>query len=309
MRGDRAFIIGSIGVAAVAIIAACVGDDPTSAPGTTGTPEGGPDTGLAQDSGGSGNDGGGADDTGTDSGADAAKRYCETVAKPVAPTEFFCADFDGTDVAEGWTKAVTIDGGAADGGVFTLTNTVAVSLPQSFAAKPPNGTGNGTAPLLSWTSVGAKNFAQAELRVRMNPSNTGIVPTYTGTIKLLEIRTSNGAAALWYTNGANLTSNPASNGYVGYFIKVSTFGGAAQLSDHPLTTPLANTTWTDAKLTFFKNGRVTLTYNGISIFDQTKYASTDTSVTFSVGAALSGAVTEQKVMRYDNVEVTLTRDP
>jgi hypothetical protein len=296
MRKHRAFIFATSGVAAAAIAAACVGDDPTSS-GTT-TPEGGsspdaasPDTALPL------GDGGGTADT----GVDATKRHCETLVKPAAPTEFFCADFDGPDASEGWTNTFRVDGG-----IFGLTTAAAVSLPQALEVKPPPGViGNGTGPALQWASVGGKNFVQAELRARMNPANSGGLASYTGEIKLLEITTTNALAAFYYTQGANLT---AESNYVGYYIKLAGFGGAAEQTDFPVTTPLSTAVWTDVKLTFFASGRVTLTYNGISILDQTKYPSMDTSVTYSVGAAASGDVNEPKAMRYDNVELTLVRE-
>jgi hypothetical protein len=304
----RGFVLAGIGGATVAIVAACVGDDPAAnAPSPDGGGASDGTTSTTPDTGGPTFDGSGGEDTGTleDAGADAAKRHCETVTKPAAPTEFFCADFDGPDASEGWSTTLR-----ADGGTFDLTNTVAVSLPQSLAVRPPVvASGNPGAPALQWMSAGAKNFLRGELRVRMNRTNAGGIATYTGFIKLLEIKTSNGLAGFYYMKGGTLQTSPNTPNYTGYLIRTQTTAGGAQLLDYPIATSPIDATWTDVKLTFSKVGRVTLTYNDDPIFDQTKYATTDTTVTFAVGAATSGAVNEQRTMRYDNVELTLERDP
>src|SRR4051812_15802568 len=91
----------------VMAVAACVGDDPMpSGTGTDGADSGG---GGATDSDSSSTDSGSDSGTLEDAGTDAAKRYCDTVSTPIAPTEFFCADFDGVDPVEGWTKSMNPD--------------------------------------------------------------------------------------------------------------------------------------------------------------------------------------------------------
>lgn len=300
MRMRRALFVSAIGLSCTAaIVAACVGDDPappaanTNDSGTVQETGTSPDTGSSSDA--------GTDVDATDAADDVAKRHCELVTKPLAPTEFFCADFDGPDASEGWTTTLR-----ADGGAFGLTTSAAVSLPQALVVQPPNGIGNGSGPALQWTSVGAKNFARAELRAQMNPSNSGGVTSYTGDILLLEVRTSNALASLGYTQGGTVG---ATSNYTGYFIRVAAFGGAAIQNMFPIATPLTQATWTDVKLTYESGGRVVLTYNNVSVFDQTNYGSTDTKVTFTVGAAASGNVAEPKQMRYDDVELTLFRQP
>lgn len=285
----------------MAAVAACVGDDP----GTTAGPQdggNGGDSGNGTDSGNGGNDAGNDSGGDHDSGADAALRHCQTVAKPVAPAEFFCADFDGPDASEGWTSTVRPDGGTLD-----FTTAAFTSPPQGIVVHPPMGIGNGSGPELTWQSVGAKNFVKAELRAQMNPTNPGGVTSYTGIIKLLEIRTTNALVAFYYSNGSDLVSNPAANNYVGYFVKAAAFGGAAVQSDYPVTTPLGLTTWTSVKLTWQSTGQADVSYNDVSVFNKTLYGSTDTSVTFAVGAASSGDVNEPKQMRYDDVEITVNR--
>jgi len=305
MRSFRWFFLTAGVLASVAIAAACVGDDPGSGdtiapPGEDSGGGGTPDTGSSGniDSGNVGNDSGNVQD----SGADVVLRHCQTVSKPVAPTEFFCADFDGPDASEGWTTTVRTDGGTLD-----LTTSAFTSPPQGLVVHPAIATGTGSGPELNWKSVGAMNFQKAVLRAHMNPTNPGGVTSYTGIIKLLEITTTNALVAFYYTEGANLVSNPASNNYVGYFIKAAAFGGAAVQSDYPVTTPLSPTTWTDVKLTWQSTNQVDLSYNNVSVFNKAIYGSVDTSVTFTIGAASSGQVSEPKQMRYDDVEITLDR--
>lgn len=300
MRRRRALFLSAVGLSFIAaIVAACVGDDPAPSASSTNDAATVPETGTTPDTGSSSD--AGTDTNTTDAADDVAKRHCELVTKPQAPTEFFCADFDGTDPSEGWTTTIR-----PDGGTFALTKEAAVSLPQALVVQPANGVGNGSGPALKWTSVGPKNFARAELRAKMNPSNAGGVTSYDGDILLLEVRTSNALAAFGYTQGGTVGAN---TNYSGYFIRVAAFGGAAIQNVLPVTTPLTQATWTDVKLTYDSAGRVVLTYNNVSVFDQTNYGSTDTKVTFTVGAASSGNVVEPKQMRYDDVEVTLFRQP
>ena len=125
-----------------AIVAACVGDDasPPSA-GNTNDAATVPETGTTPDTGSSSD--AGTDTNTTDASDDVAKRHCELVTKPQAPTEFFCADFDGADASEGWTTMLCFDGGT-----FALTKEAAVSLPQALDVQLANGIGNGSGPVL-----------------------------------------------------------------------------------------------------------------------------------------------------------------
>ncbi len=230
------------------------------------------------------------------------KRHCETVTKPLAPTEFFCADFDGPDASEGWTNTFRTDGGTLD-----LTTSAFVSAPQGLVAHPANGIGNGSGPQLQWSAAGAENFVKAELRAHMNPTAPGGLTSYTGIIKLLEVTTTNALVGFYFSNGSDLASTPAQNNYVGYFIKAAAFGGAAVQADYPVTTALATTTWTDVKLTWQASGQTDLSYNAVSVFNKALFGSTDTSLTFSVGAASSGNVIEPTQMRFDDIEITLDR--
>jgi hypothetical protein len=155
---------------------------------------------------------------------------------------------------------------------------------------------------------GAQNFTEAALRTQMNPTQLGGVVSYTGSVKLLEITTSNALVSFNFTRGANLSPPANMMGYSGYYLTASAFGGAAIKSDYVVGTALQPNTWTDVKLDWLAStGNMKLTYNGITIVNQTGYGSTDTQVKFTVGSLASGQVSVSESMRFDDVECTVSR--
>ena len=116
MSTPRLLITGAVGIVAlvVSVLAACVGEDPTFvSPTTSGdaAPAPSPVDGDVDDSGSTlpVDAGAGAD---AQDVADGSTRFCASQAAGPGVKDFFCADFDGTDPAEGFTSVNVPDGGA-----------------------------------------------------------------------------------------------------------------------------------------------------------------------------------------------------
>lgn len=301
-RGTRAFLfLALVGTCGASLVVACVGDDPVGTGSDSGTPivasdasvdtavtpTPGPDTSTPVDA--------NVADTNV---ADAAKTFCSTQIAPVGFTDFFCADFDGTGpVEEGFTNKTL-----SDGGVLSRTTAVAYSAPNALFT---SALGTNRVGTLSWRKTGGATFTQAVLTARVNPDILGgVVPPGTGDVKLLEITSSNALAAVYYTAGGSVggTAN-----YTGYYYEGRAFGGGVALKQFPITTRLTSSTWTEVKLTWASTGAVTVAYNGVTVFTDSGFSSTDTALTFTVGSAGSGTTGAVPPHRFDDVMFAIRR--
>jgi len=306
MRIRPLFFAAACGLSAIGIFVACTGDDPatTTTPIDSGTqgdsnapPPPPPPPGPPP-----------APPPG-DGGADADARYCNTRVAPPGSDHFFCADFDGTDAGEGWT-ATERD----DGGTLATTTAVATSPPNGLVAHAQQGNlvfGGGA---FTWTTPpGAKNVAQIVLHADVNPAALGgVVPNYSGHVKLLEVSTPDAAVRLVYTRGGNLGLPASMTNYTGYYVQASTSGGAAALSEYAAPTILSQlpvNTWRTITLTYLTSGTAKIDINGVTVFTQAVYGTTQTTASAIIGEVAAGQVTMPQPMRYDNVDVVVTRDP
>lgn len=311
MSKHRLFVGMSAAAVALAAVAACVGDEPAV---TGADNDAGPgDTPPAGD-GGPGNTGGPADagpgDTGAPADADAGSRYCDTRVAAPGVTDFFCADFDEADPFAGWT-GVEHD----DGGTLETTTVVLTSPPSSLVANSLSSPNNST-PIfgggaLTWSKAGAKTVAQIALQAKMNPTVPGgVVAPTTGSTTLLKVATSDFFASLNWTRGGFVGGT---SGYIGYFLEVETSGGAAALVQYALTDTgqqLQPGVWTNVQLVYITSGTLKLIYDGITVFSKTgTFTTTQTSASGTVGQVGSGVVSFPTPMRYDDVEVSITRAP
>ncbi len=284
-----------------ALVAACVGDDPILAGGEdASTPA--PDSATPVDSSVTP-----ATDAGVDSAvldanvpdtADAAKTFCSSQIAPVGFTDFFCADFDGPGpVEQGFTTK-----NLSDGGTLSKTTEVAFSDPASLLTSAFGANRVGS---LTWRKTGGANFTQATATARINPGVLGgVAPPNTGTVKLLEIKTSNALVALRYTAGDTIDGRA---NYTGYYFEALAFGGAAARTEKVISTGLATSTWTNVKLDWASTGTVSISYNDVAIFTQTTFGSTDSALSFTVGAEGSGTTGPVGPYRFDNVMFAVRR--
>lgn len=282
-------------------VAACVGDDPILAGGEDASSPA-TDAATAADSSVSPGTDAGLDsatvDVNVPDTADASKTFCDTQVAPVGFTDFFCADFDGPGpVEQGFTTK-----NLSDGGAVTKTTAVAFSDPASMVTSALGANRIGS---LTWRKTGAANFTQATATARINPDLLGgVVPPNTGTVKLLEIKTSNALVALRYTAGATIDGRAS---YTGYYFEAAAFGGAAARTEKVITTGLAASTWTNVKLTWASTGAVSVSYNDVAIFTDTTYGSTDSALVFTVGAEGSGTTGPVGAYRFDNIAFAVRR--
>lgn len=283
------------------LVAACVGDDPILAGGEDASSPA-TDSATAVDSSVSPGTDAGLDsatlDVNVPDTADAAKTFCDSQVAPVGFTDFFCADFDGPGpVEQGFTTK-----NLSNGGTITKTTAVAFSDPASMvtSAFGPNRVGS-----LTWRKTGAANFTQATATARINPDLLGgVAPSNTGTVKLLEIKTSNALVALRYTAGATIDGRAS---YTGYFFEAAAFGTAAARTEKIIPTGLATSTWTNVKLTWASTGAVSVSYNDVAIFTDNTFGSTDSALAFMVGAEGTGTTGPVGPYRFDNVAFAVRR--
>ena len=280
------------------LVAACVGDEPVpTTDASTSTPV---DATTPVDS--STPPADSSTDTSkpvVDSGADATgKTFCDGQIAPVGFADFFCADFDGPGpFDQGFTSK-----NQSDGGILARTTAVVFSDPASLLT---SGGGVNRVGSLSWRKTGPAAFTQAVLTVRVNPDILGgVVAPNTGSVKLLEITTSNALVSLRYTAGGTVDGQA---NYTGYFFRASAFGGAAALTEMRIATNLAANSWTNVKLSWAADGAASVSYNEVAVFNTSTYGSTDTALTFTVGSEGSGTTGGVPPYRYDNAMFAIRR--
>jgi hypothetical protein len=110
--------------------------------------------------------------------------------------------------------------------------------------------------------------------------------------------------ALRYTAGNTIDGRA---NYTGYYFEAAAFGGAAARTEKVIATGLATSTWTNVKLDWASTGAVTISYNDVAIFTQTTFGSTDSALSFTVGAEGSGTTGPMGPYRFDNVMFAVRR--
>jgi hypothetical protein len=303
IRFGRTSLVVVIAAAACAssVVAACVGDEPvpttdaSTPPADAATPVVDSATGPGDSS---------ADtstpvvDSSTTDATDAAKTFCDGQIAPVGFADFFCADFDGAGpFDQGFTSK-----NQSDGGILARTTAVAFSDPASLLT---SGGGVNRIGSLSWKKTGPTAFTQAVLTVRVNPDILGgVIAPNTGSVKLLEIITSNALVSLRYTAGGTVDGQA---NYTGYYFRAAAFGGAAALNEMRITTNLAANSWTNVKLSWAANGTASISYNEVAVFNTSAFGSVDTAITFTVGSEGSGTTGGVPPYRYDNAMFAIRR--
>jgi len=302
IRFGRTSLVVVIAAAACAssVVAACVGDEPVPTADAS-TPPADAATPVVDSSTGPGDSSADTSTPVVDSSADAtdaAKTFCDGQIAPVGFTDFFCADFDGAGpFDQGFTSK-----NQSDGGILARTTTVAFSDPASLLT---SGGGVNRIGSLSWKKTGPTAFTQAVLTVRVNPDILGgVVAPNTGSVKLLEIITSNALVSLRYTAGGTVDGQA---NYTGYYFRAAAFGGAAALTEMRIATGLAANSWTNVKLSWAANGTASVSYNEVAVFNTSTFGSVDTAITFTVGSEGSGTTGGVPPYRYDNAMFAIRR--
>ncbi len=253
--------------AATLFLGACVGDDPV-APVSPGAPD---DAAAKADSSPPSADTG-APDAGKEAGE---KRFCETQAPVTGVADFFCADFDGPKLDEGFTNAIIPDGGA-----LIRTTDIFFSPPASLAT-------SGGARLL-WAKSGAMAFAELAVQVRVNAGTLGgVVPPSAASATLVELSSIDTTVSIRYTRGGTVegTSN-----YTGYYMETSYCPAACALAQKKIATPLPLDVWTNVEVVWTSSGLVKVSFNGVSVLATMGFASTSTKVSATLGIVSFGSV-------------------
>ncbi len=288
------FAIASIGGA---FTAACVGSDAGPQPSqsvTDGGPLSNPDTGRPDTP-----DGGGGGD------ADAGpKGFCASKTTPVGATDFFCADFDGPKIEDGWTSVVNP---APDAGPVPLTPVTNVFLSPPRALNGAAAPGAGFGPrggYLEWKKAGASAVKSIEVSFGINPTTPGgVVLTSTGSLTFAEMGVPTANAAFMYTNGGTV----GAGAYTGYYLQFIVSNGAAALTTVRVPTSPKADEWTVVRLRYAQGGNFELLYNDVSILTPSAFPMTGTEAYVQLGSATSGQTTSVQGYRFDNFTVAVTR--
>ena len=281
---------------------ACVSDAPSSDASSDGGAGG-------NDAGGGGDATNGGDGSITDGGAgdSGSKRYCETAAVPDGAADFFCADFDGVDVREGFG-----DGGESnDGSTFTASPAVAASLPYSLLAHIPGNGSSAQDETLDWHVAGAKQIRTATVTAMFNPPTRGGAIHGQGATFLLGLEEESSNEDVYFAsvdNDSLSTTGADAATYQGYAVFVRYFSGVGITFFVPAP-DLPTETWTEVSLTLdLTTGSVTLSYDGVTKVTTTGKAVTDTSIDAFVGGKLWDTTVDED-WRFDNYRVITTRAP
>ena len=286
-----------MGIVALAALAACVGEDPPFVSPTTpagdAAPAPGPvDSEVDDDAGSTLPVDSGADADAQDQDAsDGPTRFCGTQTAGAGVKDFFCADFDGTDPAEGFTSANVPDGGA----LVRFTD-VAYSAPASLVTQ-----GNAT---VLWEKVDAANFSELDVAVRLNVATLGAVPPpRDGSMTIIELSAALTNIGLAYSRGATVDGQ---TNYTGYFL----FGRACPsscVSSMKRVSGVPVNTWTSIRLRWTSAGTVGLSIDGTSAFDGTLYGATASKVTVRTGHRAVGNAPVTARHAFDNLMISVKR--
>jgi hypothetical protein len=298
----------SVAIFAWAIVA-CVGDDPGTGAGSSGADAA---TSLEDRTAVTTTDAA-PSDTLTDGGdaaldaSDAALRKCATIVAPPAPNDFFCADFDGVGLEEGWTKQ-----NQPEAGTLTLTQAAYSSAPNALNAVGV--TTDAAAPrgsTLEWEKLGATTIREIDVKFDFNRvAPGGIIAPTTGDIELVTLvagGTGNATIthSLRHTRGKNVTGSGA---HTGLYLQSSNIGGAAVSTSDLITTQPTAGSFTTVRILASSNGIVTITFNGVQVFSKTLYSFTESRARVTVGAATRGSTAIAETFRFDNVIAQVNRN-
>jgi hypothetical protein len=281
MRVRRYLLFAGLACAAFAAIGACVGDDP--APGGESTP----DANNSAD-GNNGSDGSTADggsDSGTDSGP---QRFCDKQTSPPDASDFFCADFDGTNFEQGF-----LDASVTDGGTLTKDTTLFFSSPNSahsaIASIAP------ASAYLSWQRGGPNVVNRITLSAAIKEDFVVTLGAKNGVIGLLQF---NIGPAVTQSNVSFVYAFNQTNASGG-----GTFSGYALMVILPALSPSFYPTGVLAQTGAFTT--VTLSYDGTLHHAEVLY--NGSSVTLQPYASFSGNLAVQALVGGKSVNIGTTQ--
>jgi hypothetical protein len=278
----------------LALLAACVGDDPAPTADTadaakaptqdsSAVPTGPAETGAP------------IPDAGEDAADSAPKRFCQTQSPLTGVADFFCADFDGTTMSEGFTTASVPDAG----GALTRTTDIFSSAPASVVFA-----GGAT---LQWSKTAGTAFAEVDVEFALNVGTLGgVVAPQTGNTKLVELSSIDTNLSIRYTSGGSVEGTT----YTGYYLETSSCPNACALSQKKISTALPLNVWTIVQVSWTKTGVVKLSFNGVDVTPVgfSGFASTSTKVSTTLGLASVGAPPGMARHAFDNFIVSVKRN-
>ncbi len=229
-----------------------------------------------------------------DAAAEASTRFCSNVGMQ-QNTDIFCADFDGTDLAEGFTRA-------SDAGL-SATNVTALSAPNALLANgPPGMSFTDRGPTLAWEHLG-NPISVLDVTVGINqPAPAGPPGTGTGTVAMITMQTE-----------LTRTSFLFSRGMPNFSIEIEYNGSAAYGKRDAVPINLVEGKWTKVNLVYnVRTGNVSVAYDGVTVLNKVGYYTpqavlTDSKATVLIGALASGP-TFIEPFRFDNLVARVTRE-
>jgi hypothetical protein len=279
MRVQRYCLFAVFFCGACGAIAACTGDDPTTGGNSA------PDASNAAD-GPTGSDGSTADvATDSDSGADAGPLgFCAKQTSPPDASDFFCADFDGTNFGQGF-----LDASVTDGGTLTRDTTVYLS-PLNSAYSAIAGIPAASA-YLSWQRGGPNVVNHMTLSAAIKEDFVETAGSPNGAIALLSLNV--GPAVSRYVVSFVYAFNQ-SNASAG-----GSFSGYALMVLLPAQTPSYYPTGLLSQTGAFTN--VTLVYDGTAHRAEVLYDGS--SVTLQPYASLTGNLAVETLVGGNSVNL------
>jgi len=280
---------------AVAILAACTGEEPPPASATPSDGGAGGFDATGADTGGpSGQIDGsaGPTDAGAGDASDGAPpRFCAGKSAPPGFADFFCADFDGVPFDEGFTTKYTPDGGALE-----RTTSVLYSPPASLT--------NRNNAFAGWSKAAGMAVAEVELALRINPATVGgAVPPATGSTKIFVVNANTARVELRYTRGGTVEGVE----HAGYYISAVNCPGPCALAERKLPA-LPLDVWTEVTVSWTKAGAIKVSYGAASVLAFNALAFTSTTAAFELGVIrLSDSPTIGRVA-FDDVRFAVRRE-
>jgi hypothetical protein len=266
-------------------IAACVGDDPSPAS----TDDSKADASNITDGSPGGADGSPADDasSGSDSGVDSGPhRFCDTQTAPDA-SDFFCADFDGTDFGQGFVDASVTDGG-------TLTKDTSLYFSPQYSASSAIASTSPASAYLSWQRGGPNAVNHITLSAAIKEDFVETLGSPNGIIALLSLNV--GPAVTQYTVSFVYAFNQANASGGGNFT------GYALMVLLPAQSPSYYPTGVLSQVGAFTT--VTLDYNGTTHRAEVLY--NGSSATLQPYASLTGNLAVQALVGGKSVNIGST---
>jgi hypothetical protein len=288
------FVIAATATPLAMCFIACIGDDPV-------TPPAAESDGSASAEGStppSTEDAGATADSGAENSGDSGKgppRFCETKSPVTGVADYLCADFDGNDVAEGFTSSYV-----PDGGVLRQATDLHFSAPASFESVK--------GALLLWQKAGPTQFQEIDLQFRIFIETLGgAVPPSTGHTEIIEIGGANAArAGIRYARNRSIEGSP---NYTGYYMEVAYCPSACALWEKALPTAPPQGAWVNVRIVWTKAGLLEVSYNDIKVMtESTGIPVASTSVRLKLGLVPVGDAPLLGRHLFDNVIVSAKRE-